>query len=149
MSATQTLEGSPLACGTQNGPYKISGQALPLYNVPSVLLWGGGRTDMYWRGPAPSSVQVPSLLSATSTSLTVTVPLAGIKGQTPYNFLLRISQNPAGPFTQVDGGVQVGGNIQWTAPGLQASTAYYVVLEVSNGFGSDVTAVSPAYSTSA
>jgi hypothetical protein len=152
MSQQQTLEGSPLVSGTQYGPYNV-GTGIPLVNTPSPLLWGGGRTDMYWRGPAPSNIPVPTLYGAGRDRMSILVDTTGINGQTPYDYGLLISQNAAGPFLDITSQTlpqtKTGSNIQFVVLNLTPSTTYYFVAAVRNGFGVSYSAVSPPYTTNA
>ena len=144
-----TLEGSPLVSGTQYGPYKVA-RGYPVRGVPTPLLWGGGRTNMYWKGPAPFAVPVPTLRLSLSLSMRINVNISQIKGQTPYDYTLLISESATGPF--VDSGanttqVHVGDNQVFFVNDLTPSTAYYFVVVVSNGFGYTYSGVSPPFTT--
>lgn len=139
MNATQNLEGSPLVSGKYYGPVSVE---------DSTLLWGGGRTDMYWKGPAPSAPPAPVLSVGSPNLLQMIVDITGIRGQTPYYYYLYVSPNPAGPFVSVGnavdlGQMHIGSFIQWDFPSVTGTTYYFRVV-CGNGFGLTAGAISAA-----
>jgi hypothetical protein len=134
------LEGLPIVSGIQPGPYRVAGNPPVIYNVDTTLLWGGGRTNMYWKGPAPSNIPAPVVSVKTSDVIEMFLDITGIQGQTPYHYYLVVGQDPAGPFLNA-GADQTqrhqGSGIMWTVTGLTIGTTYYFAVVVGNGF--DVT----------
>jgi hypothetical protein len=139
MSANQNLEGTPLVSGKYYGPISVE---------DSTLLWGGGRTDMYWRGPKPSNIPAPVLSVGSPNLLEMAVNIAGIQGQTPYYYYLYVSQAPTGPFVSVGNAVDLsqrhaGSYIVWDFPSVTGTTYYFRVV-CGNGFGLTAGAISAA-----
>jgi hypothetical protein len=139
MSANDNLEGLPIVSGKYNGPIRERGQT---------LLWGGGRTNMYWKGPKPSDVLAPVLRSNPSPGRTIIgLDITEIKGQTPFYYYLQSSPNPTGPFSSVSastdlGQRHVGNYIEWDVSGFPIGTPIYFRVICGNGFGETIGLIS-------
>lgn len=96
--------------------------------------------------PPSSAPTVPAFVSATSTSITVSMDVAGITGDYPitYSFLVGTTTSPATPVTAT---LTTGTTYEGTATGLTGSTDYYFKSFASNSAGSKISAVSAPFQT--
>lgn len=86
--------------------------------------------------PPNKAPSLPSFVSATTTSIVVSMDTAGITGTAPLQYFVKYDTSESGPFTaQAGPATQVGSSTiyQVTASNLAAGSSYYFKSFVSNG----------------
>ena len=99
--------------------------------------------------PPSGPPTVPAFVSATPTSITVSMDITGITGTPTPGYAMLYGVSPTSINLQSVTSTAVGNILTFVISGLLPSTPYYFVSNAQNGAGSLSSTVSPPYSTTA
>ena len=99
--------------------------------------------------PPSAPPTVAAFVSATPTSITVSMDITGITGTPTPTYTMQYGVSPTSINLQSVTFTAVGNILTFVISGLLPSTPYYFASTASNGAGVDTSAVSPPYSTTA